>query len=77
MSVPDRGGDPLGAMYFVAAILMGIGAIVVVALMFVPRDLLVEEGDAYVPGATPGYVGTAPTTQSPEQRQAEEELHIH
>ena len=74
------GGDPLGAMYFVAAVLMAIGALVVVLSLFVPRDLLTRDSeDVYVPGSGETYVapGNAPPNITPEEAARLEELHAH
>jgi hypothetical protein len=77
MSRARRAADALGAMYFVAAVLLGVGAVVVIALMFVPSGFLSRAADRWIPGSTPGYEGPAPASVTPEQRQSEEDLHIH
>lgn len=69
-----RATDALGAMYFVAAVLMGIGALVIIVLMFIPTDFLSRSEDAYVPAAPalqPDQSQTAPVEEAPE------ELHMH
>jgi heme/copper-type cytochrome/quinol oxidase subunit 2 len=52
-----RGGDPLGAMYIVAAVGMGVAALVVVVLMFLPSDLFDgrDDADVWVPGSIPAW----------------------
>jgi cytochrome c oxidase subunit 2 len=58
---PSRGGDPLAAMYVVAAIAMATAAVVVVLLMFVPRDWFqgTDEEAVWVPGSLPGWTPPA------------------
>lgn len=48
------GGDPLAIMYVLAAVAMGIGALIVVVLMFVPSDWSQRRSaeDVWVPGQT-------------------------
>jgi hypothetical protein len=70
---PARGGDPLAAMYFVAAVLMGIAALVIVALMLLPSDFLSsDDGESWTPGSGEVY-GAPRTIEAP----APEELHHH
>ena len=48
-----RPGEALSAMYVVAVLVMGIALVVIVALIFVPRDFSFSRNteDVYVPGA--------------------------
>lgn len=67
------GGDPLAAMYFIAALLMGIGAIVVVVLMLVPSDFFSsDDGERWTPGSGEVY-GAPRTIPAP----VPEDLHQH
>ncbi len=67
------GGDPLAAMYFIAAVLMGVGALVVVVLMLVPSDFLSSDNEeAWIPGSGEAYDGPR-TIQAP----VSEDLHQH
>jgi hypothetical protein len=75
-----RREDPLRAMYFVAAILMGLAFLVVVAMIFVPPNFFERLGrDEWTPGTeeyvAPGDVPRPPET--PAERAAREELHVH
>ena len=71
--MPTRTSDALGAMYFVAAVLMGLGALVVIVLMFLPSDFLSRSDDAYVPAApTERTTPPAPAAEAPP-----EDLHMH
>lgn len=76
------GGDPLTAMYFVAAVLMAIASLTIVLLMFVPRDgsSPSDPEDLWVPGALPAYdmpqPAGAPAADGPSPEQ-EAELHLH
>jgi hypothetical protein len=47
-------------MYFLAAVLMGVGAAVVVALVFLPRDIFSKNNEANLlhPGEGEHYVPT-------------------
>lgn len=58
-TTPSRSGDPLAAMYVLAALFMGIAAVVVVAMIFVPSDLFRSEPAEGVwrPGSGPGWAG--------------------
>jgi len=78
------GSDPLAAMYFLAAILMGVASLVVVAFIFVPRDLFSGRGgeDVIVPGAGESWVPEQPRepmdSATAARRAAEaEEMHFH
>jgi hypothetical protein len=80
--VRQRGGDPLRAMYFVAAVLMGLGSVVIVVLMFLPGDVFSRtDPDAlFFPGSGPTYDGPAqPLSQEErlEQIRVDEEMHLH
>lgn len=67
--------NSLNAMYFLAAVAMAVAALLVVALMFLPPDLLSRGGQRWVPGEATPYDGPSqPTPPDPEQ---DEELHIH
>lgn len=63
---PERGrnlGDALGAMYVVAAAVMGLGFLIVVVLIFVPsdwREMFEEPSDVYVPGSTEVFSAPPP-----------------
>ncbi len=68
------GGDPLAAMYFIAAVLMGVGALVVVVLMLIPSDFLSSnDGEVWIPGSGEAYDGPPRTIQAP----VPEDLHHH
>ena len=68
------GGDPLAAMYFVAAILMGLGALLVIVLMLLPSDFLAsDDGEVWTPGSGEVYDGPPRTIQAP----VSEDLHQH
>jgi hypothetical protein len=76
------GGDPLRAMYFVAAVLMGLASLAVVLLMFVPRDTFSSSNpeDIWVPGSGPGYdapIETRRADEPPVTAEEREELHHH
>jgi hypothetical protein len=80
--IPIRGGgDPLAAMYFIAAVLMGIGALAVVIILFMPRDFFTRGSeDEWVPGS--GEVYTAPGDNpvpviTPAEAERREEMHDH
>jgi len=80
-SVTKGGGDPLAAMYFVAAVLMGLGAMAVVLFLFLPRDLFTRDNpNAWVPGTEPGYAQPetpTPRIETPAEAAVREELHQH
>jgi heme/copper-type cytochrome/quinol oxidase subunit 2 len=53
-----RKGDPLSAMYVLATLALCLGAIFIVAMMFVPpdwRDRFADDSERYVPGSAPAY----------------------
>lgn len=56
-----RSGDPLAAMYVLAALALGIAAIVVVAMIFIPTDLFQDAptDGVFVPGAGPTWTAPA------------------
>jgi hypothetical protein len=77
---PTRGGraDPLSAMYFVAAVVMGIAAIIVVSLIFVPQDMFSHQSkDAWVPGTGEVYPTSNAPPETAAQAEQREELHDH
>lgn len=52
----SRSGDPLAAMYVLAAVAMGIAFIVIFVLIFIPTDWFEEEpAEVWVPGSGPGW----------------------
>jgi heme/copper-type cytochrome/quinol oxidase subunit 2 len=50
-------GNPLGAMYLLAAVLMFVATLVIVVMMFVPAGgrNRIDPDEAYVPGSLPGF----------------------
>jgi hypothetical protein len=82
MQPTRHSGDPLRAMYFIAALLMGVASVVVVVLMFVSSGALGRPPgeNAWVPGTGDTYeapaAAAAPAvdTLTAEQR---EEMHHH
>lgn len=60
-----RGLPGLEAMYVVATLLMGLAALFVVAMMFIPPDWFDRRdlSQAYVPGATAGWTPAVPRDQ--------------
>lgn len=61
-------------MYFIAAVLMGVGALVVVALMLLPSDFLSsDDGEVWTPGSGEVYDSPPRTIQAP----VPEDLHQH
>ena len=75
------GGDPLAAMYFVAAVLMGTGALAIALFLFLPRDIFTRSSqDAFVPGTGEVYIAPGnnpPPVITPEEAARREELHDH
>lgn len=70
------GGDPLGAMYILAAVAMGIGFLIITVLIFVPSDLFDRSApeDLYTPGSGTSWVEESrlhPITEPPGVRQVE------
>jgi len=54
----QKADSALGSMYVLAVLLLCAGAIVIVALMFVPSDwkeIFSDPEEVYVPGSTPGF----------------------
>lgn len=75
------GGDPLGAMYILAAVAMGIGFIVITILIFVPRDLFDRSSpeDLYRPGSGEGWIQESPAqvlADPPGLRQVEPGVYV-
>ena len=75
------GGDPLAAMYFVAAVLMGVGALAVVLFLFLPRELFTRQSEeAWVPGSGEVYAAPGDNPQrveTPAEAAVREEMHDH
>src|SRR5687768_9290352 len=47
-------------MYIVAALLLALGAVVIVILMFIPSNAFDRNSEnVWVPGSTPGFTGVA------------------
>ncbi len=80
---PARGGDPLAAMYVLAAALLFVGSIVVIGMLFVPSNWF-SGGDAaseqfYVPGAGTTYASInrpAASFEAPGVREVEPRQYI-
>ena len=72
-------GDPLRAMYFVAALLMGVVFLVIVALAFVPPDAFSrpDEEDLFIPGTGEAYVPQVAPRSDTLSTQEAEDLHLH
>jgi hypothetical protein len=82
MSRSTGGGDPLRAMYFVAAVLMAVASLFVVLMMFIPRDIFSSSDPEaiWVPGTGEGYEAPERSGTAPEEALTPaqlEELHHH
>jgi hypothetical protein len=78
-----RGGDPLGAMYFLAAVLMGVAFLAIVVLTFLPRDFFSrpDSENLFVPAAPAVKAETAPDSAAASESAAAareaEDMHMH
>jgi hypothetical protein len=79
-----KGGDPLAAMYFLAAAAMGVAALIVIAAVFLPRDIFSgsNEEDVIHPGEGTHFVPETPAAPVDSATAAAaaaeaEEMHYH